>query len=303
MSVDALQEFRIQTSTYAPEFGRTPGAQISIVTRSGTNQFHGSLFEYFRNDALDAADYFVKRQGLPKPKERQHDFGGVFGGPIDRDRMFVFVSYEGLRLDQPRSRGRPRCRRSRRRLAAPDADEADPRRLPAPERPGHGERSGAVFSQLRRPVDARRHERPRRPDVRAVAHGIRALQPRALRRLEPPGELRHRQRQHARLRAEPPADAHGRRDLDRSRPTLSNELRVNWSRNVGTNFQKLDAFGGAVVPPQTMLHPAFAPPESIYRVNLGAANVFFDEGPNAVEHATADQYRRRPAADEGRAIR
>src|SRR5207302_2869172 len=56
VSVDALQEFRIQTSTYAPEFGRTPGGQISILTRSGTNKFHGSLFDYLRNDALDAND-------------------------------------------------------------------------------------------------------------------------------------------------------------------------------------------------------------------------------------------------------
>jgi hypothetical protein len=80
-----------------------PGGQISIVTRSGTNQFHGSLFEYFRNDALDSADYFVKRQGLQKPKEHQHDFGGVFGAPLERDRAFIFVSYEGLRLDQPRT--------------------------------------------------------------------------------------------------------------------------------------------------------------------------------------------------------
>src|SRR5262249_55214981 len=103
VSVDAMQEFRIQTSTYAAEFGRVPGGQISIVTRSGTNQFHGSLFEYFRNDALDSADYFVKLQSLAKPQEHQHDFGGVFGGPIDRNHLFVFVSYEGLRLDQPRS--------------------------------------------------------------------------------------------------------------------------------------------------------------------------------------------------------
>src|SRR5262249_25293619 len=103
VSVEALQEFKIQSSAYAPEFGRTPGGQISIVTRSGTNQFHGSLFEYFRDDALDSKDYFVKRQRLPEPEERQHDFGGVFGGPLKRDRMFVFVSYEGLRLDQPRS--------------------------------------------------------------------------------------------------------------------------------------------------------------------------------------------------------
>jgi hypothetical protein len=112
VSADALQEFKIQTSTYAPEFGRMPGGQISIVTRSGTNQFHGSLFEYFRNDALDSADYFVKRQGLQKPKEHQHDFGGVFGAPLERDRAFIFVSYEGLRLDQPEPPS-PRCRRLR----------------------------------------------------------------------------------------------------------------------------------------------------------------------------------------------
>ena len=101
VSVDALQEFRIQTSTYAPEFGRTPGGQISIVTRSGTNQFHGTLFDYFRNDVLDANDWFANRDELRKPEERQNDFGGTFGGPILRDRTFFFLSYEGLRLRLP----------------------------------------------------------------------------------------------------------------------------------------------------------------------------------------------------------
>jgi hypothetical protein len=101
VSVDALQEFRIQTSTYAPEYGRTPGAQISIVTRSGTNQFHGAIFDYFRNDILDANDWFANRAGLPKPEERQNDFGGTFSGPMMRDRTFFFFSYEGLRLRLP----------------------------------------------------------------------------------------------------------------------------------------------------------------------------------------------------------
>jgi hypothetical protein len=101
VSVDALQEFRIQTSTYAPEFGRTPGGQISIVTRSGANQFHGTLFDYFRNDTLDANDWFADRDRLPKPEERQNDFGGTLGGPILRDRTFFFLSYEGLRLRLP----------------------------------------------------------------------------------------------------------------------------------------------------------------------------------------------------------
>jgi hypothetical protein len=101
VSIDATQEFRVQTSSFAPEFGRTPGGQISILTRSGSNQFHGTAFEYFRNSVLDANDWFSNRDHLPKPEERQNDFGGVFGGPILKDRIFFFFSYEGLRLRQP----------------------------------------------------------------------------------------------------------------------------------------------------------------------------------------------------------
>ncbi|HET8922529.1 MAG TPA: TonB-dependent receptor [Candidatus Acidoferrum sp.] len=101
VSVDAMQEFRIVTSTFAPEYGRTPGGQVNIVTRSGTNQFHGTAFDYFRNDVLDANDWFINRAGKPRPPERQNDFGGVLGGPIFRDKTFFFLSYEGLRLRQP----------------------------------------------------------------------------------------------------------------------------------------------------------------------------------------------------------
>jgi hypothetical protein len=103
VSVDALQEFRIETSTYAPEFGRAPGAQISIVTRSGTNQFHGTIFDYLRNDVLDANDWFngYTNPPLPKAKERQNDFGGTFSGPIVKNQTFFFFSYEGLRLRLP----------------------------------------------------------------------------------------------------------------------------------------------------------------------------------------------------------
>ena len=103
VSVDALQEFAIQTSGYAPEYGRTPGAQISISTRSGTNEFHGDLFEYLRNDLFDANDWFANQLGLKKAALRQNDFGGVVGGPIVKNRTFFFVSYEGLRLRQPRT--------------------------------------------------------------------------------------------------------------------------------------------------------------------------------------------------------
>jgi len=106
VSVDALQEFRIQTSTYAPEFGRQPGGQISIVTRSGTNRFHGTAFDYLRNDALDANDWFngfTNNPPLPKPEERQNDFGGTFSGPVFKDKTFFFFSYEGLRLRLPQT--------------------------------------------------------------------------------------------------------------------------------------------------------------------------------------------------------
>jgi Carboxypeptidase regulatory-like domain/TonB dependent receptor/TonB-dependent Receptor Plug Domain len=101
VSADALQEFRVETSGYAPEFGRTPGGQVIISTRSGTNQFHGTVFDYFRNDVLDANDWFANAAGKPRAPERQNDFGGVFGGPIHPEKTFFFFSYEGLRLKQP----------------------------------------------------------------------------------------------------------------------------------------------------------------------------------------------------------
>jgi hypothetical protein len=103
VSEDALQEFRIQTSSFAPEFGRTPGAQVSLVTRSGTNQYRGAVFEYLRNDKLDAKDWFSNQHGLARSPERINDFGGVAGGPLLKDRLFFFFSFEGQRLRLPRT--------------------------------------------------------------------------------------------------------------------------------------------------------------------------------------------------------
>jgi Carboxypeptidase regulatory-like domain/TonB dependent receptor len=108
VSVDALQEFRIDTSTYSAEYGRQPGAQIQFETRSGANQFHGTAFDYLRNTVFDANNWFNDYAHIAKPAERQNDFGGVLGGPLNipklysgKDRTFFFVSYEGLRLSQP----------------------------------------------------------------------------------------------------------------------------------------------------------------------------------------------------------
>jgi Carboxypeptidase regulatory-like domain/TonB-dependent Receptor Plug Domain len=102
-SVDVLQEFRIETSSFAPEFGRSPGGQVILTTRSGTNAFHGDAFDYFRNTAMDANNWFSDDAipQIPKAPEHHNDFGGVVGGPIWKDKTFFFASYEGARLDIP----------------------------------------------------------------------------------------------------------------------------------------------------------------------------------------------------------
>jgi Carboxypeptidase regulatory-like domain/TonB dependent receptor-like, beta-barrel/TonB-dependent Receptor Plug Domain len=108
VSLDALQEFRVQSSSYSAEYGRNPGGQFSFVTRSGTNEWHGTAFDYLRNDVFDANDWFSNLNGLSKAALRQNDFGGTLGGPIEiphvyngKDKTFFFFSYEGLRLIQP----------------------------------------------------------------------------------------------------------------------------------------------------------------------------------------------------------
>ena len=91
---DAISEFKIQTSSYDAGYGRNPGANVNVVTKSGTNSFHGSAFEFFRNTALNANTWFRNYQGLPKPVLNSNQYGGAFGGPIKKDKVFFFVSYQ-----------------------------------------------------------------------------------------------------------------------------------------------------------------------------------------------------------------
>jgi hypothetical protein len=97
-SVDAIQEISVETNNYAPEIGRTAGGVVNIITKSGTNAFHGSVYEFFRNDDLDARNAFSRIGEVPKAELRQNQFGGSIGGPIRRDKTFFFGDYEGLRL-------------------------------------------------------------------------------------------------------------------------------------------------------------------------------------------------------------
>jgi hypothetical protein len=98
-SQDAIQEFKVQTSTYDASYGRNPGANVNVTTKSGTNDFHGSAFEFFRNTALNSNDFFLKQtQSVNKrPAFDQNQFGATIGGPIKKDKMFFFFSYRGTR--------------------------------------------------------------------------------------------------------------------------------------------------------------------------------------------------------------
>lgn len=97
-SVDAVQEFKVQTNFFSAEFGNTGGAVINMVTKSGTNEFHGAGYHFYRNASLNANDFFANRAGRDLPPFRRHLFGGVIGGPIKKDRVFFFSTYE--RTDQ-----------------------------------------------------------------------------------------------------------------------------------------------------------------------------------------------------------
>ena len=96
---DSIEEFRVITNTFDAEYGRNSGAVVNVITKSGTNNFHGNLYEYFRNTVLNAQGYF----NTVKPQFNQNQFGGTFGGPIKKDRTFFFLSYEGRRIVQGQS--------------------------------------------------------------------------------------------------------------------------------------------------------------------------------------------------------
>jgi len=94
---DAIDQFIVQTSMYDATQGRNSGGNVAVVTKSGTNSWHGDVYEYFRNDALNANDFFLNRAGLPRPELKRNQFGFTLGGPIFKDKTFFFASYQGTR--------------------------------------------------------------------------------------------------------------------------------------------------------------------------------------------------------------
>jgi hypothetical protein len=255
VSVDAMQEFRVQTSSFAPEFGRTPGAQISIVTRSGSNAFHGTLFEYFRNDKLDARDWFVNYNGLAKPAERQNDFGGVVGGPVVKNKTFFFFSYEGLRPRQPATQ----------QTAVPDA--ASRQQAPAAIQPylnayplPNGPALGPGIAQFNAS-----YSNPSALDAVSlrVDHEIGSrLSLFARYNYSPPdlvqrGPLISSGDVLSQTNSESSYVHTGTLGLTQSiSPRLSNEVRANYSNQSLLLTANLDSFGGAVPLPDSVLFPS-----------------------------------------------
>jgi len=257
LSVDALQEFRIQSSSYSAEFGRTPGGQVQIVSRSGTNQIHGGVFDYFRNDVLDANDWFANAQGLSKSMLRQNDFGITLGGPISRNLSFFFLSYEGLRLRQPQF-----AEISVPSISAREqAPEPIAQLLRAFPLPNGVENSATMIAQF-----SARYSNPVSVDTGSVR-----VDQKITNRLSLFGRFSD-----ARSRARTRVGSLTQVRLDEvntssltlgatwaAAATITNELRANYTRNEGSHFNHLDNFGGAVAPPDALLFTApFASPRS-----------------------------------------
>ncbi len=254
VSVDALQEFRVQTSSFAPEFGRTPGAQISLATRSGTNEFHGTVFDYFRNDALDATDWFANNKGLKKPALRQNDFGGTVGGPLIKDHLFFFFSYEGLRLRQPRVTlievPSSQARQSAAAGVQPFLDA-----FPQP----NGTDFGSGVAQF-----SASYSDPTTLDAASLRLDYDPTSKLNLfiRYNYAPSSATIRGGSGTTLSVLAPTKSTITTLTTGTTlsfgPRVVNSLRVNWSRVIGTESFRADTFGGAVPVPDSLLAPAFS---------------------------------------------
>ncbi len=283
-SVDAVQEFSIQTSTYAPEFGRQPGAQVSIVTRSGTNTLHGTAYDYLRNSALDATNYFANANGLKKPAERQNDFGSTLGGPVvfpklynGRNRTFFFISYEGLRVRQPTVTSPLQVPSLTARQNATGVLRDILNAFPLPTGPAlAGDPTTAPY------IGSFSNPQTLNATSIRVDHYFSDKLSIFGRYNHAPSEDRERARFCA---ASCVADLTYAADtatfgLDALfSPRLTNDLRFNFSQSETEQFYYIDTFGGAIVPPTSSLYPSFTTRNNGYiyiELNAAGSNTISD---------------------------
>jgi Carboxypeptidase regulatory-like domain/TonB dependent receptor len=254
VSLDALEEFRIQTSTFKPEYGRTPGAQISVVTKSGTNTFHGTAFEYFRNDKLDSNDWFANANGLARPALRQNDFGGVLGGPIKKDKLFFFGSYEGLRVRQPQVANTfvPSLAS---RQNAPAVVRPLLNAYPLPNGPDLGNGTASFSASYSNPssLNSSGIRIDYLPWQRVNIFGRYSDAPSSL-DLRAPSAYEPSNVSHVKYRAQS-LTLGANQALT---PRLTNEFRFNYSRSRGSDLYTLDNLAGAVPPTDSVLYQSGA---------------------------------------------
>src|SRR5689334_20367386 len=273
VSIDALQEFKIQTSSYAAEFGRTPGAQVQLLTRAGTNKFHGSAYEYFRNEAFDANDWFNNVRKLAKPATRQSDFGFVLGGPVllprfgeggrqpgfnGKNSTFFFLSYEGLRLRLPQSRSVD-VPSLQARDAAPAGIKSILNGYPLPNGPNrigtNGQPNGwAVFNaSYSNPLDldATSIRLDHTANSRLAFFGRYNYSPSSVIERGQSTAFSVNTLSHFSITTQ---TLTGGATISFS-PHVIGEIRLNYSKNTGRTFFDVDDFGGAVVPPDSLLFP------------------------------------------------
>ena len=275
-SVDAVQEFTIQTSTYSPEYGRQPGAQVAIVTRSGTNSLHGSAFNYLRNDKLDANSWFGNFNGLKRPALRQNDFGFTIGGPVlvpkvynGKNRTFFFLSYEGLRLIQPvisvPSRVPSLAARSQATGTLKNLLEAYPLPVadPLPATPAETPYVASFSNPSKLNATSLRADHSFSDRITLFGRYNYA-----------PSENRERGRFAtpsfvAVLPGKTETVTIGSTIIVSS--ALTNDLRFNWSRSSASQIYQQDTFGGAKLLPREILFPSFANPDtSLFYLTIGA---------------------------------
>ncbi len=270
VSVDAMQEFRVQTSTYAPEFGRSPGGQISIVTKSGTNQYHGSAFDYLRNEVFDARNWFDKSP-LPKPPLRQNDFGGTLGGAFRRDKVFFFFSYEGLRLLLPETASSFFYTTSARDAVSP-VYQPYINALPVPTGPLVDPTCDNVTNPCLAPLTVA-YSDPSELNATSLRVDYNLNQKVTLfgRYDHAPSSASIRNWEEE-LVDNVATDTATVGVTVRFAPTRVNDFRANWSRATGTVIHDLTDFHGAVVPSNSVIFP---PP---YSPNMGQALVYFPNG-------------------------
>lgn len=274
-SVDAVQEFTIQTSTYAPEYGRQPGAQVAIVTRSGSNSLHGTAFNYFRNDKLDANSWFGNFNGLKRPALRQNDFGFTLGGPVflpkvydGRNKTFFFASYEGLRLIQPVISVPSRVPSLEARQQATGMVkallEAYPLPVAAPLAATPLETPYITSFSNRSHLDATSFRIDHSFNSKFTVFGRYNYAPSynlERGRFATPSFLTE-------LPSKSQTFTVGSTML--LSPTFTNDLRFNWSKSRGAQLYRQDEYGGAKLLPRELLLPDFAKPEtSLYYLTIG----------------------------------